>query len=251
LTPKVSIITVCHNAAHTIADTLGSVASQTYSNIEHIIIDGASSDTTLQVIRQFQHVTQLVSEKDEGMYPALNKGIALATGEIIGILHADDTYAKNDVIAKVAALFADTSVDAVYGDLVFVDQQHPEKITRRWIAGPYRKNDFYRGWMPPHPTFFVRANLYTQFGNFNTSFTSAADYELMLRFLLKHSIRPVYLPEVMIRMRQGGRSTTSVKNRLIAHLEDWRAWKVNHLRPHFFTLFLKPIRKIRQFITYE
>jgi glycosyltransferase involved in cell wall biosynthesis len=251
LNTTVSIITVCYNAAHTIGDALQSVAAQSYPHIEHVVIDGASTDTTLQVIEQFPHVAKTVSEKDDGMYPAINKGIALATGDIIGILHADDTYANHDIITKVVNLFSDPAVDAVYGDLVFVDAHKTQKITRRWKAGPYDVRQLYKGWMPPHPTFFVRANRYTQCGNFNTSFTSAADYELMLRFLLKHSIRTVYLPEVMVRMRQGGRSTASIKNRIIAHLEDWKAWKVNQLRPHFFTLFLKPLRKIRQFIPYE
>lgn len=248
--PKVSIITVSRNAAHTFAECLKSVASQTYPNIEHIVIDGASSDPTVQVAKQFQHVAQLVSEPDSGMYFAMNKGLQLATGDIIGFLHADDIYTHTEVIAKVVSLFEKTKSDTVYGDLIFVDAKNTAKTTRRWKSGPYQVASFYKGWMPPHPTFFVKKEIYKKFGSFNTSFTSAADYELMLRFLLKNKCSSSYLPEIMIRMRRGGRSTASLKNRIIAHIEDWRAWKVNGLQPRFFTLILKPLRKIGQFITY-
>ena len=245
-----SIITACFNAAPTVADTLKSISSQSYQNIEHIIIDGASTDDTLKIVQQFPHVSTIISEKDGGIYHAMNKGIGLCTGEVVGILNADDVYAHEDVISKVADLFKDASVDAIYGDLVFVDQQHPDKITRTWKAGSYHFKQFYNGWMPPHPTFFVRRSLYQQYGKFNTTLTSAADYELMLRFLLKHKIKLAYLPETMVRMRQGGKSTASLKNRLIANKEDHLAWKINGLKPHPFTLILKPLRKIKQFITY-
>ena len=245
-----TIITACYNASSTIADTLKSIASQSYQNIEHIIIDGASTDDTLKIVQQFPHVSTIISEKDGGIYHAMNRGIGLCTGEVVGILNADDVYAHEDVISKVADLFKDASVDAIYGDLVFVDQQHPDKITRTWKAGSYHFKQFYNGWMPPHPTFFVRRSLYQQYGKFNTTLTSAADYELMLRFLLKHKIKLAYLPETMVRMRQGGKSTASLKNRLIANKEDHLAWKINGLKPHPFTLILKPLRKIKQFITY-
>ena len=245
-----SIITACFNAAPTVADTLKSISSQSYQNIEHIIIDGASTDDTLKIVQQFPHVSKIISEKDGGIYHAMNRGIGLCRGEVVGILNADDVYAHEDVISKVADLFKDASVDAIYGDLVFVDQQHPDKITRTWKAGSYHFKQFYNGWMPPHPTFFVRRSLYQQYGKFNTTLTSAADYELMLRFLLKHKIKLAYLPETMVRMRQGGKSTASLKNRLIANKEDHLAWKINGLKPHPFTLILKPLRKIKQFITY-
>ena len=245
-----TIITACYNASSTIADTLKSISNQSYQNIEHIIIDGASTDDTLKIVQQFPHVSKIISEKDGGIYHAMNRGIGLCTGEVVGILNADDVYAHEDVISKVADLFKDASVDAIYGDLVFVDQQHPDKITRTWKAGSYHFKQFYNGWMPPHPTFFVRKSLYQQYGKFNTTLTSAADYELMLRFLLKHKIKLAYLPETMVRMRQGGKSTASLKNRLIANKEDHLAWKINGLKPHPFTLILKPLRKIKQFITY-
>ena len=245
-----SIITACFNASSTITDTLQSIANQSHPNIEHIIIDGASFDDTLNIVRQFPHVSTCISEKDGGIYDAMNKGIKLAKGDVVGILNADDVYANNDIISKVAALFEDESVEAVYGDLVFVDQLQTNKIKRTWIAGTYHYRQFYNGWMPPHPTFFVRRSLYEKFGNFNTTLTSAADYELMLRFLLKHKVKLAYLPEIMVHMRQGGKSTASIKNRLIANKEDHLAWKINALKPRPFTLILKPLRKIKQFITY-
>jgi glycosyltransferase len=244
-----TIITACFNASSTIADTLQSIANQSHPNIEHIIIDGASVDDTLNIVQQFPHVSTCISEKDGGIYDAMNKGIKLAKGDVVGILNADDVYANNDIISKVAALFNDESIEAVYGDLVFVDQLQTNKIKRTWIAGTYHYKQLYNGWMPPHPTFFVRRSLYEKYGNFNTTLTSAADYELMLRFLLKHKVKLAYLPEIMVRMRQGGKSTASIKNRLIANKEDHLAWKINGLKPRPFTLILKPLRKIKQFIT--
>lgn len=245
-----TIITACFNASSTIADTLKSIASQSYPHIEHIIIDGGSSDDTPKIVQQYPHVSTFISEKDGGIYDAMNKGIELCNGDIVGILNADDFYANNDIISKVAALFEDELVEAVYGDLVFVDQLQTNKIKRTWISGTYHYSQFYNGWMPPHPTFFVRKSLYEKLGNFNTTLTSAADYELMLRFLLKHKVKPAYLPEIMVHMRQGGKSTASIKNRLIANKEDHLAWKINGLKPRPFTLILKPLRKIKQFITY-
>ena len=235
------------NSASTIRDTLASIASQSYSNIEHIVIDGHSSDDTLKIISEFKHVSTCISEKDDGIYYAMNKGIELATGDVIGILNADDIYAHHDVLKEVMDLFEDHSIDAVYGDLDFVDANDLTKTTRSWRSGAYNKNSFYHGWMPPHPTFFVRSDVYRKYGKFNTSLSSAADYELMLRFLLKNEIKPAYLQKVIVKMRLGGKSTGSIINRLIANREDRSAWRLNGLKPHFFTLILKPLRKIHQF----
>lgn len=248
---KVSIITACFHSANTILDTLNCIMNQSYPNIEHIIIDGGSSDDTMKIVDQFSHVTKKISEEDQGIYHAMNKGIAMATGDIVGILNADDIYAHTDVIKKVVDLFLDESIDAVYADLVFVDQHEPSKVKRIWKSGNYDIQQFYNGWMPPHPTFFVRKTVYEKFGNFNTRFSSAADYELMLRFLLKNKIKPAYLQETIVKMRQGGKSTSSLKNRLIANREDRIAWRINELNPTIFTLILKPLRKLKQFITYE
>ena len=249
-TPKISIITVSFNSAQTIGDTLKSIAGQSYPNIEHIIVDGASTDQTMQIVMGFPHVTKCISEKDEGIYFAMNKGIAMASGDVIGILNADDLYADNGVIAKVAAVFEDPSVDATYADLVFVDREDVSKVVRTWKSGPFKRSSMYNGWMPPHPTFFVRRSLYEKYGLFNTILRSAADYELMLRFLLKHEINLSYIPQTIINMRQGGKSTASISNRIKANVEDRKAWRMNALKPHFFTLILKPLRKIKQFISH-
>ena len=227
---------------------MNSIASQSYSNIEHIIVDGLSSDNTLDIISQFPHVSKYISEKDEGIYFAMNKGIDMATGDVIGILNADDVYAHNDVLSKVMSLFENPSTDSVYGDLDFVDANDLSKVKRSWRSGPFKKNSFYGGWMPPHPSFFVRSNLYLQYGTFNTTLRSAADYELMLRLLVKNKITPTYLKDILVKMRYGGKSTASMKNRLVANYEDRMAWRLNGLKPHFFTLILKPLKKIKQFI---
>lgn len=249
-TPTVSIITVCFNSANTIADTLKAVERQTYHDIEHIIIDGGSTDETVKIVEGFPHVAKCISEKDEGIYFAMNKGIAMASGEIVGILNADDLYADSEVVTKVVAAFEDPGVDATYADLVFVDREDVSKVVRTWKSGPFKRSSMYNGWMPPHPTFFVRRSLYANYGLFNTTLRSSADYELMLRFLLKHEISISYIPQTIIKMRQGGKSTASVGNRIKANLEDRKAWRMNGLQPHFFTLILKPIRKIKQFISH-
>jgi len=243
----ISLITVSFNASNTIADALQSVAEQSYRNIEHIIVDGASADHTMQVVDRFPHVSRKISEKDEGIYFAMNKGISMATGDVIGILNADDRYADDSVLQRVVDAFQDPAVDAVYGNLVFVDPERTDRIVRRWQSSPHQIQDFYYGWMPPHPTFFVRKSIYEQYGLFNTRLKSAADYELMLRFLFKYRIHAIHLPHTLIHMRNGGKSTASFKNRLIAHAEDRKAWEINGLKPRFFTLILKPLRKLNQF----
>jgi glycosyltransferase len=193
-------------------------------------------------------VSRILSEKDNGIYDAMNKGIGLATGDVIGILNSDDMYTDGEVLQKVAEAFADPKVMTVYADLQYVDQDNPEKVIRTWKTGQFRKKSFYYGWMPPHPTFFVRREVYDQVGLFNTSLRSAADYELMLRILLKYGMSVVYIPHVIVRMRAGGMSNASLRNRLRANKEDRMAWKLNGLQPYFFTLYMKPLRKIPQYI---
>ncbi|MBO0933750.1 glycosyltransferase family 2 protein [Fibrella aquatilis] len=244
----ISIITVVYNGADTIADAIESVLGQSYAPIEYIIIDGASTDGTTSIVRSYgECISRFVSEPDQGLYDAMNKGIAAATGEVIGILNADDLYRHSDTISRVMALFQQPGVDAVYGDLVYAQREQPDQITRYWQAGSYRPGAFLKGWMPPHPTFFVRAALYRSLGLFTTSLHSAADYELMLRFIHKHQIRVAYLPEVVVVMRMGGVSNSSLSNRLRANREDRLAWQLNGLKPHWLTLWLKPLRKLAQF----
>jgi glycosyltransferase len=204
----------------------------------------------MKIVAGFPHVAKSISEADEGIYFAMNKGIGMASGELIGILNADDLYADNEVVEKVAAAFKDPSIDATYADLVFVDREDVSKVFRTWQSGPFKPYSMYNGWMPPHPTFFVRRSLYEKCGLFNTTLRSAADYELMLRFLMKHEITLFYIPQIIIKMRQGGKSTASIGNRIKANLEDRKAWRMNGLKPHFFTLILKPLRKIKQFISH-
>ena len=245
---RISIITVTYNASDHLRDCLDSVREQDI-DVEHILIDGASTDATLNILDAYKdRLAHVISEKDEGMYDALNKGIGLATGDVIGILNADDFYFSKDTLSRVADAFSDEHVDAVYGDLVYVDRNNTEKVVRAWRSGEYRPRKFYQGWMPPHPTFFVRHRMYQQYGLFNPELGTAADYELMLRMLLKHGIHAAYIPEVLVKMRSGGVSNQSFKNRLKANLMDRKAWTVNDLSPYPWTLWMKPIRKIGQWL---
>jgi glycosyltransferase involved in cell wall biosynthesis len=244
---KISIITATYNSAATVRDTLTCIADQQYPHIEHLIVDGLSKDNTLDIVKEFPHVAKVISEKDKGIYDAMNKGVKLATGDIIGILNSDDFYTGPTILAKVAAAFEDPAVEAVYGDLQYVKQDNVQLITRTWRSGTFRKRSFYYGWMPPHPTFFVRRHIYEKCGLFNTTLRSAADYELMLRVLLKFDAPVQYIPEVLVKMRAGGMSNASLKNRFRANKEDAMAWKLNDLKPYFFTMWLKPLRKVLQF----
>jgi glycosyltransferase len=244
---KISIITATYNSAATVRDTLACIAGQQYPNIEHIIVDGVSKDNTLAIVNEFSHVTKTISEKDKGIYDAMNKGVQLSTGHVIGILNSDDFYTSSLVLSKVAAAFEDPAVEAVYGDLQYVKSDNVQVITRTWKSGTFKRKFLYYGWMPPHPTFFVRRHIYEKCGLFNTTLRSSADYELMLRVLLKYNARVQYIPEVLVKMRAGGMSNASVKNRLRANKEDAMAWKLNNLKPYFFTMWLKPLRKVLQF----
>jgi glycosyltransferase involved in cell wall biosynthesis len=245
---KISVITATYNSAATVKDTLTSIRQQDYPDIEHIIVDGRSTDNTLAIVAGFPHVGQIISEKDKGIYDAMNKGIRLATGDVIGILNSDDIYIDPSVLSTVALAFSDPAVMTVYADLQYVYPDDLARVKRTWITGAFKKKNFYYGWMPPHPTFFVRKEVYGQAGLFNTDLHSAADYELMLRILLKHGLPAHYIPRVIVKMRVGGVSNASLRNRLRANKEDRLAWKLNGLKPYFFTLYLKPLRKITQFI---
>lgn len=246
---RISIVTATFNSAATVRDTLQCIREQDHPFIEHIIVDGLSMDDTLAIVDSYPHVAKLIREKDNGIYDAMNKGIRAATGDVIGILNSDDFYCHPWVLSRVATLFSDPGVQVVYGDLQYVHPQDTQKVVRTWKAGMFDRKNFYYGWMPPHPTFFVRRKVYDRVGLFNTSLRSAADYELMLRILFKHKMKAEYLPEVLVKMRAGGMSNASLKNRLRANREDRMAWKMNGLQPYFFTLYLKPARKVFQFLT--
>lgn len=250
---KVSVITVVYNGARTIEHAVHSVLNQDYGDIEYIIVDGASTDGTLALIQSYQDkISKIISEPDEGIYNAMNKGIERASGDIIGILNADDVYHENNIITKVVDRFKKDNSDAVYGDLVYVKGMLPDrnfKVVRYWKAGTYRKNSFLNGWMPPHPTFFVKKYVYERYGKFDESLKISADYELMLRFLYKYGISASYIPDILVEMQVGGSSNTNIKNRFRANYEDHLSWKKNNLRPRFYTLWAKPFQKLKQYLS--
>lgn len=245
---KITIITVVYNGEQTIGDTVASVLSQSHPLIEYIIVDGASSDRTLAVIKKnINSISKVISAPDRGIYDAMNKGIGLATGDIIGMLNSDDLYVNRHVISKIARIFEDPSVDACYTDLLYVDRTNTDKIIRYWKSKSYRDGLFEKGWVPPHPTFFVRRSIYEQFGNFDLQFKIAADYELMLRLIALGKIKAIYLPEVTIKMRMGGTTNRSLNNILKQNCEIYAAARKHGLQlsPLFF--LLKLCEKLPQF----
>lgn len=243
----VSIITTTLNSSRTIRHTLKSVQEQNYP-VEHIIIDGASTDNTVEIVNSFPHVKTIITEPDTGIYDAMNKGIRLASGNIVGILNSDDFYPTDGIIRKIAKNFIKYDMDSCYGDLQYVDELDTSKIVRNWKSGSFNRDSFIKGWMPPHPTFFVKKQVYENYGLFDLDLKSSADYEMMLRLLFKHKISTHYIPDILVKMRMGGQSNVSISNRLKANKEDKLAWLKNGLKPKFYTTLLKPIRKITQFI---
>jgi glycosyltransferase len=237
--PLISIITVCFNSEATLADTLESVNSQFYPAIEHVIIDGASKDRTLEVVRsRGKRVTQLVSEADRGIFDAFNKGLSLARGEIIGILNSDDFYVSPSVIDLVMDAFRDTKVEAVYADLVYVDCDDTSKVVRHWKSHPYRVGDFERAFMPAHPTLFLRRSVYDRVGLFDADYRFAGDYQFMLRAFHVHGVRSAYLPEILVRMRTGGTSGGTARDVFRQNREIFRALReagVRVFKPAFIT----------------
>ncbi|CAN5398162.1 glycosyltransferase family 2 protein [soil metagenome] len=249
---KVSIITVVYNNNKTIKEAISSVQKQSFKNVEHIIVDGGSTDGTIDAIKaSIDKKTVFISEKDNGLYDALNKGIKLATGDIIGILHSDDLFNSTEVISNIVDVFYKNKVDSVYADLVYVNRQNCDKIVRNWKSGDFSKSKFLLGWMPPHPTFFVKKEIFSKYGAYDTNFRSAADYELMLRLLYKNNISTYYIQKTLVRMRQGGESNKSIRNRLKANHEDYKAWQKNNLSPSTYFRVLKPLIKIPQFLTFS
>ncbi|HOI84318.1 MAG TPA: glycosyltransferase family 2 protein, partial [Campylobacterales bacterium] len=236
------------NNAKTIQNAIDSVISQTHKNIEYIVIDGASTDGTVEIVRMYgENISKFVSEADKGLYDAMNKGIALVSGDLVGILNSDDFYAYSDAIKDVVTVFeSDANVGIVYGDLLYVDAQDVSKTVRTWESGEYRAGLFESGWHPPHPSFFVRKKVYDEFGLFNTGLKIAADYELMLRLMHKYSVKAAYIPKVFVKMRTGGASNGSIFGIVKANIECLRAWNINGfgIRPMIF--FKKPISKIKQ-----
>lgn len=248
---KISLITVCYNSEETILETLRSVMEQDYPALEYILVDGGSSDGTLGLVRPYLgRIAHFVSEPDHGIYDAINKGIRLATGDVVGLLHADDTFGAADVLSKIAETFEHSQADCVYGDLVYVSRGRSEQVVRYWKSGQYRPSRLRFGWMPPHPTFYTRRVYFEKFGVYDSYYRIAADYDLMLRFLGRFSLRAVYLPKVLVRMKTGGASNRSFKQLIIKYKEDLKALKSNEIGG-IFSLILKNVSKIYQFIYRE
>jgi glycosyltransferase len=246
---KVSIITVVLNNVQHIENCINSVLNQTYGNIEYIVIDGGSTDGTIDVIRKYEtQISMWVSEPDRGIYDAMNKGIMKSSGDIIGILNSDDVYTDEKVIEKVVAFLLENYTDSCYGDLAYVDRNDINKIIRDWKSNIYDKENFRRGWMPPHPAFFVKRKIYQQYGMFNMDFPLAADYELMLRFLYVKDIATAYIPECLVKMRTGGRSHPGLLNTCKNMVENYHAWKFNGLSTNPLTFLMKPLFKTIQYM---
>lgn len=244
---RVSLITVTYNAESTIERCIRSVIAQKYRNIEYIVIDGASTDSTIQIINRYaQNIQNIISEPDKGMYDALNKGIKLATGDVIGILNADDYFASDDILADVATAFKRSDIDILYGNLDFVDLN--ETIIRKWRTRSYTKGIFGWGWMPAHPTFYCRKSLFNSLGYYSLEYGTAADYELMLRFMHKTNVKAYFLDKVMVKMQSGGMSNKRPANRINAWRFDLKAMRNNGIKFPLLTLIMKPLRKIAQYV---
>lgn len=226
---KISVITAVYNSRDTIAASLDSVLAQSHDDVELIVIDGGSTDGTLEVLRSYgDSIAVLVSEPDRGIYDALNKGLRLAGGEAVGFLHSDDVFADADALARVAGGFRSDEIEAVYGDLVYVRRDDTRQVVRYWQAGSYDPGRLRRGWMPPHPAFYARRSVYERLGGFDTRYRIAADYDCMLRFL-SGGVRAAYVPQVLVKMRLGGASNRSLRNILNKSREDYAALKANRV----------------------
>jgi glycosyltransferase involved in cell wall biosynthesis len=246
---KVSIVTVVINAEEFIENCIKSVLQQDYGDIEYIVIDGKSTDRTLEIIQYYrQDIGVFLSEADCGMYDALNKGIGLATGDIIGILNADDFFASSNVISSIVKCFIDENCDAVYGNLNMMRRNNPGKTVRKWRSGPYKILDLKLGWMPAHPTFYIKRSIFKQYDVYRPEFGISADYELVLRFLYQYRIRAIFLNQLMVYMRSGGMSNGSFKKQLYTLINDFRALKENKVPCPFVAVLIKRIRKIGQYL---
>ena len=244
---KISLITVCYNAESTISRTIESVIAQNFENIELIIIDGGSTDNTVRCINQYKnHVSLFLSEPDKGIYDAMNKGINLASGDIIGTLNADDFFANNDVLKSVGDAFIQHDPEIVYGDLDYVNDEG--RVIRKWRSKQYFYGMFNWGWMPPHPTFYCRRDLFEKHGSYSLELGSAADYELMLRFMHVYRLKAVYIDKVLVKMNIGGISNKNIGNRLKALFYDFKAMQNHDLSLPIVSLAFKPLRKITQYL---
>lgn len=248
--PRISLITVCWNAEATIADTLASIDGQTYRDFEHIIVDGASTDGTLAIVKSMPAENRhLHSGPDNGIYDAMNKGIALARGDIIGFLNADDVFADSCVLGLVAEAFDDPAVDCSFGDLVYVARQQPDKVVRYWASSEFRVGSFRYGWFPPHPTLYVRREVYDRLGRFDLRYRHAADVELMMRFFEIGRVRSKRIRKVLVHMKTGGASNNGLKTMFRQNAEVLEALKLHGLSVSQISYWMaKVVSRLYQFI---
>ncbi len=245
---KVSIITVTLNSEKYLSDCIESVRKQNYKDIEHIIIDGKSTDGTIEIIHNnSHHISYWISETDRGMYDAINKGLEAATGDIVGILNSDDVFASADSVRSIVDCFETTNTDSVYGNLVYVDPNNSHKVIRYWKGTTYKRSRFRYGWMPAHPTFYIRRQLILQYGGYENHYFTAADYEFMARYLYLHRVNAQYIDVMLVKMRNGGISNGNLKSRFRANRRDFLAMKKNKIPFPFLISILKPIIKLPQY----
>jgi glycosyltransferase involved in cell wall biosynthesis len=243
---KISLITVCYNAESTINSCIQSVIRQNFNNVEYIIIDGGSTDKTINIVNNYKHfISHIVSEPDKGIYDAMNKGIKLATGDVVGMLNADDFFADDTVLNTIAQVFVQYNVNIIYADLDYINKNGG--VVRKWRSGSYSAKSFNLGWMPPHPTFYCKRNLFEKFGFYSLGYGTAADYELMLRFLYVNKLSAHYIKKVIIKMKIGGKSNKSFSNRVKGLYFDLKAMRNNGISIPIITLIVKPLRKIIQY----
>jgi glycosyltransferase len=247
---KISIITVTRNCEKTIGECLASVAAQTFQRHEHVIVDGSSTDGTLNILQaHLNQISSLISEPDGGIYFAFNKGLAKATGEVVGFLNADDFYAHPNVLAHIAKVFDDPEVSAVYGDLQYISQLHPARVIRQWVSSPFTPGCLAKGWMPPHPTLYVRKKYYQEIGGFDTNYRISADYNSILHLFKLPGFKSKYLPKILVKMRVGGISNRSLRNILLKSREDYKALRMSNVGVlnSYGAVFCKNITKFKQF----
>ncbi|SMX29578.1 PGL/p-HBAD biosynthesis glycosyltransferase/MT3031 [Pelagimonas phthalicica] len=245
---KISVVTAVFNRENTVAEAVASVASQDYGSVEHVIQDGGSRDGTLEAIKAVAGAdVSLESARDGGIYDGINKGIARTTGDVVGLMHSDDLFASSSILSKVAKVMEDPEIDGVYGDLDYVAADDIQKVIRKWRSGDYHQSKLKRGWMPPHPTLYLRRSVFDTWGLYDTSFRIAADYDAMLRYLVKGEIRLAYIPEVFVKMRVGGESNASLQKIIRKSREDYRAIRENGVGG-LGTLAFKNLSKVQQFL---
>jgi len=242
---KISIITISFNSSQTIEKTLNSVASQSFKNIEYIIVDGGSMDNTLEICNSFSHISKIISEPDKGVYDAFNKGLKLVTGDIIGFLNADDVFFNENSVQEIVNAFLNNQTDIVYGNLDYVNEEG--KVIRNWISKPYEKGLIKKAWMPAHPTFYCKKEVYDRLGGYNDSFKIGGDFELCLRFLEVYKVPSFYLNKKLVKMLIGGISNSGLKSKWIIYKEELRAFKINKVNINPVIFFIYKLKKLKQF----